>query len=72
MKQNFPQPERIGTRRFWRLSALLRFEGRTTDANALSPVDDVLLTSEQVAQRYGGVSKMTIWRWCRASETEAA
>ena len=35
-KRRFPQPEYIGTRRFWRLSALLRFEGRETDAVALT------------------------------------
>lgn len=70
--QNFPQPEYIGPRRFWRLSALLRFEGRSADADALSPVDDVLLTSAQVCQRYGNVSTMTIWRWTRAAQTSEA
>ena len=71
-KRRFPQPEYIGTRRFWRLSALLRFEGRETDAVALTPADDLLLNSAQVCQRYGQISTMTLHRWCQASETVAA
>lgn len=72
MRNDFPSPEYIGTRRFWRLSALLHFEGRTVDAAALSPADDVLLSSAQVCKRYGGISTMTLHRWVKASEAEAA
>jgi hypothetical protein len=72
MESKFPPPEYIGTRRFWRLSALLRFEGRPRDADALSPVDDIFLPSARVRERYGGISQMTLHRWTNARDGEAA
>jgi hypothetical protein len=70
-KRPFPQPMRTNGRRLWPLDALLRWEGKEAEANALTSAENVYLTAQQVRARYGHVSDMWLWRQLRASEAAA-
>ena len=70
-----PQPEYHGRQRRWRLSELLSYEAALAgkEPPKLDPEDEVYLTAAQVRRRYGTISDMTLWRWCRAGQqVEAA
>ena len=43
----------------------MRLASLTSDASVgeAGPVDEVLLTAQQVCRKLGGISQMTLWRW---------
>lgn len=64
-KRPFPLPMRTNGRRLWPLDALLRWEGKDAEADALTPAQNIYLTALQVRARYGQVSDMWLWRQLR-------
>ncbi len=63
MQPLFPQPERFGHQRRWRLSALIAYEHEVEGKQppAADAAADRFLTAAQVRERYQ-VSDMWLWR----------
>jgi hypothetical protein len=70
----FPEPLVINGRNYWKRGGLRAFDdacaGQKFDATP-RPDDEHLLTTNQVRQRYGDISSMTVWRWRHAKPKAA-
>lgn len=70
----FPKPRAINGRNYWPLRELRAFDaacaGQDFDPTP-RPDDEHLLTTNQVRQRYGDISSMTVWRWLHPQRSAA-